>query len=145
MQLSKEVREDLIQRAEDNLRGLKTMNTESKIKKHKEDILLIAGLTAAKEKEKETIYLPLSYGLSQNYPNPFNPVTKINYEIPKEGKVKLMIYDVLGREVKTLVNEVKQAGKYTVEFNGHNYASGVYFYKIEVGKFTEVKRMVLVK
>jgi len=145
MQLSKEVREDLIQRAEDNLRGLKTMNTESKIKKHKEDILLIAGLTAAKEKEKETIYLPLSYGLSQNYPNPFNPVTKINYELPSDGKVKLMIYDVLGREVKTLVNEVKQAGKYTVEFNGHNYASGVYFYRIESGKFTEVKRMVLVK
>lgn len=145
MQISKEVREDLMERAEDNLRALRTMNTERKIKKHKEDILLIAGLTAATEKEKETTSLPLSYGLSQNYPNPFNPVTKINYELPKEGKVRLMIYDILGREVKTLVNEVKQAGKYTVEFNGTNFASGVYFYKIEAGKYTEVKRMVLVK
>ena len=85
------------------------------------------------------------YKLYQNYPNPFNPVTKINYELPNDGKVKLMIYDVLGREIKTLVNEVKQAGKYTVEFNGHNFASGVYFYRIESGKFTDVKRMVLVK
>ncbi len=85
------------------------------------------------------------FKLYQNYPNPFNPVTKINYELPNDGKVKLMIYDVLGREIKTLVNEVKQAGKYTVEFNGHNFASGVYFYRIESGKFTEVKRMVLVK
>ena len=85
------------------------------------------------------------YKLYQNYPNPFNPVTKINYELPNDGKVKLMIYDILGREIKTLVNEVKQAGKYTVEFNGHNFASGVYFYRIESGKFTDVKRMVLVK
>ena len=145
MQLSKEVREDLMQRAEDNLRGLRTMNTESKIKKHKEDILLIAGLTAATEKKIETTSLPLSYSLSQNYPNPFNPVTKINYELPGDGKVKLMIYDILGREIRTLVNEVKQAGKYTVEFNGSNFASGVYFYRIEAGKFTDVKRMVLVK
>ncbi len=145
MQLSKEVREDLMQRAEDNLRGLRSMNTESKIKKHKEDILLIAGLTAATEKKIETTSLPLSYSLSQNYPNPFNPVTKINYELPGDGKVKLMIYDILGREIRTLVNEVKQAGKYTVEFNGSNFASGVYFYRIEAGKFTEVKRMVLIK
>ena len=86
-----------------------------------------------------------NFKLSQNYPNPFNPETKINYELPNDGKVKLMIYDVLGREIKTLVNEVKQAGKYTVEFNGSNFASGVYFYRIESGKFTEVKRMVLVK
>ncbi|MFA7360654.1 MAG: T9SS type A sorting domain-containing protein [Candidatus Kapaibacterium sp.] len=145
MQLSKEVRADLMQRAEDNLRGLRAMNTDKKIKKHKEDILLIAGLTAATEKKIETTSLPLSYSLSQNYPNPFNPVTKINFELPGDGKVKLMIYDVLGREIKTLVNEVKQAGKYTVEFNGSNFASGVYFYRIESGKFTDVKRMVLVK
>ncbi len=145
MQLSKEVREDLMQRAENNLRALRTMNIERKIKKHKEDILLIAGITATTEKKIETTSLPLSYSLSQNYPNPFNPVTKINYELPGDGKVKLMIYDVLGREIKTLVNEVKQAGKYTVEFNGSNFASGVYFYRIESGKFTDVKRMVLVK
>ena len=143
--ISKEVRENIVQKAEENLRSLRTMNTEEKIKKHKEDILLIAGLTAVTEKKIEATSLPLSYSLSQNYPNPFNPVTKIKYEIPTEGKVKLMIYDVLGREIKTLVNEVKPAGKYIVEFNGSNFASGVYFYRIYAGKYTDVKRMVLVK
>jgi photosystem II stability/assembly factor-like uncharacterized protein len=86
--------------------------------------------------------------LYQNYPNPFNPTTKINYELPKDGRVKLVIYDILGREIKTLVNELKQAGRYTVEFNGNNYASGVYFYRIlvEGGKsYTSVKKMVLIK
>ncbi|MCX6163986.1 MAG: T9SS type A sorting domain-containing protein [Ignavibacteriae bacterium] len=85
---------------------------------------------------------------SENCPNPFNPVTKINYELPKDGKVKLVIYDILGREIKTLVNELKQAGRYTIEFNGNNFASGVYFYRIQVegGKtYTAVKKMVLVK
>ncbi|MBI5402438.1 MAG: T9SS type A sorting domain-containing protein [Ignavibacteriae bacterium] len=97
----------------------------------------------------ETNVIPENYSLSQNYPNPFNPVTKINYELPKDGKVKLVIYDILGREVKSLVNnEFKTAGRYTVEFNGTQFASGVYFYRIQVedGKgFTAVKKMVLVK
>jgi hypothetical protein len=94
------------------------------------------------------LFLHTSYILSQNYPNPFNPVTKINYELPKDGKVKLVIYDILGREIKTLVNEFKQTGRYTVEFNGTQFASGVYFYRIQVedGKsFTQVKKMVLIK
>ncbi|MCX6164968.1 MAG: T9SS type A sorting domain-containing protein [Ignavibacteriae bacterium] len=85
---------------------------------------------------------------SENFPNPFNPVTKINYELPKDGRVKLVIYDILGREIKTLVNELKQAGRYTIEFNGNNFASGVYFYRIQVegGKtYTAVKKMVLIK
>jgi len=99
--------------------------------------------------KKVTNVIPLTYSLSQNYPNPFNPVTKINYELPKDGKVKLVIYDILGREMKSLVNnEFKQAGRYTVEFNGTQFASGVYFYRIQVegGKgYTAVKKMVLVK
>ncbi len=89
-----------------------------------------------------------SYLLKQNYPNPFNPVTQINFELPKDGRVKLVIYDILGREINTLVNELKQAGRYTVEFNGTQYASGIYFYRIQVedGKsFTSVKKMVLLK
>jgi photosystem II stability/assembly factor-like uncharacterized protein len=93
-------------------------------------------------------YVPDKFLLSQNYPNPFNPNTKINYELPKDGRVKLVIYDILGREIKTLVNELKQAGRYTVEFNGNNYASGVYFYRIQVegGKsYTSVKKMVMIK
>lgn len=90
--------------------------------------------------------IPLVYNLSQNYPNPFNPTTKINYELPLNTKVNIVIYDILGREVMRLVNnEFKQAGRYTVEFNGQNYASGVYFYRIEAGNFIQSKKMVLVK
>jgi hypothetical protein len=88
---------------------------------------------------------PTKYSVS-NYPNPFNPVTKIKYELPKDGKVNLVIYDMLGREVKTLVNnEFKQAGSYMIEFNGSQLASGIYFYKIQVANFVQVKRMVLIK
>jgi len=90
--------------------------------------------------------IPMQYSLSQNYPNPFNPVTKINYELPRTTKVNLVIYDILGREVIRLVNnEFKEAGRYTVEFNGRNLASGVYFYRIEAGDFVQSKKMVLVK
>jgi hypothetical protein len=88
---------------------------------------------------------PKEYSLSQNYPDPFNPTTKINYTIPKDGLVRLKIYNILGREVSTLVNEVKQAGYYTVDFNGTNFASGVYFYKFESGNFSDTKRFVLIK
>ncbi len=147
--ISKEVREDLIQKAEENLRTLRTMNSEKKIKKHKEDILLIAGLIPSNKKGSENTNIPITYNLSQNYPNPFNPVTKINYDLPKDAKIKLVIYDILGREVKTLLNnELKTAGRYTVEFNGSNLASGVYFARILVNEgkdFIAVKKMVLVK
>jgi hypothetical protein len=106
---------------------------------------MIAGLTSSRNKSVEDVNIPLSFNISQNFPNPFNPVTKINYELPKDTKVKLVIYDILGREIKTLVNEIKQSGKYTVEFNGSNLASGVYFYRIQAGDYIAVKRMVLVK
>ncbi|MCE1164520.1 MAG: T9SS type A sorting domain-containing protein [Bacteroidetes bacterium] len=89
--------------------------------------------------------IPTKYELTQNYPNPFNPTTKINFAIPKQGLVTMKIYDVLGREVKTLVNEVKQAGNYTVDFNAAEFASGVYFYKLQSGDFSDIKRMILVK
>jgi len=89
--------------------------------------------------------VPIMYSLSQNYPNPFNPVTKINFAIPKQGIVSLKIYDVLGREVKTLVNEIKTAGFYSVDFNGNDFASGVYFYRLESASFKDTKRMLLIK
>ncbi|MCX6159580.1 MAG: T9SS type A sorting domain-containing protein [Ignavibacteriae bacterium] len=89
--------------------------------------------------------LPTSYKLSQNYPNPFNPATKINFALPKQGFVTLKVYDIIGREIKTLVNEVKQAGYYTVDFNGSSLASGVYFYRIQSGDFVMTKRMILIK
>ena len=83
--------------------------------------------------------------LSQNYPNPFNPTTKIKYQFPEMSKVKLTVYDVLGREVKTLVNEEKPAGNYEVEFDGTNLTSGIYFYRIETEKFSDTKKFVLLK
>ena len=93
----------------------------------------------------QTITIPNYYSIGQNYPNPFNPVTKITYTLPKTGNVLLKVYDILGREVTTLVNEVKQPGIYNVEFNASNYASGVYFYSITVNDYTAIKKMVVVK
>lgn len=89
--------------------------------------------------------IPREYSLNQNYPNPFNPVTKINYALPKQGLVTLRIYDVLGREIKTLVNEVKAPGEYSVDFNGAELSSGVYFYRMESNGFTDIKKMMLIK
>ncbi len=88
---------------------------------------------------------PDVYSLGQNYPNPFNPVTAIKYEIPKAGKVNLVVYDMLGREVKALVNEYQEAGRYDVKFNADRLASGTYFYEIQTGNYIEVKKMILLK
>ncbi|MBL8007391.1 MAG: T9SS type A sorting domain-containing protein [Ignavibacteria bacterium] len=88
---------------------------------------------------------PEKYKLSQNYPNPFNPVTNVEFGISKLGFVSLKVYDMLGKEAATLVNEILSPGKYTVKFNGNNLASGVYFYRMESGDFKDIKRMVLVK
>jgi hypothetical protein len=89
--------------------------------------------------------IPNDYSLSQNYPNPFNPVTKINFSLPKNGLVTLKVYDVLGKEVKTLVNEVKNAGTYVVDFSGTSLSSGTYFYRLESNGFVETKKMMLIK
>ncbi len=89
--------------------------------------------------------VPKTYSLMQNYPNPFNPVTKISFNIPKLGFVSLKVYDVLGKEVSTLVSEVKNPGSYVVDFNGASLSSGIYFYRLEADGFTSVKKMMLVK
>ncbi len=89
--------------------------------------------------------IPDTYSLSQNYPNPFNPVTKINFAIPKQGLTTLKVYDLLGRVVQTLVNEEMQPAYYSVNFDASHYSSGVYFYKLESGSFSEVKRMIILK
>jgi hypothetical protein len=86
-----------------------------------------------------------SYDLTQNYPNPFNPSTTIRYQIPQDGIVTLKIYDILGSEVATLVNEEKVAGKYEVNFNASALASSVYIYKIQAGSFINSKKMLLLK
>ncbi len=93
---------------------------------------------------------PNKFLLSQNYPNPFNPVTKIKYTIPEnlsDGRqeVILKVYDILGREVATLVNEEKPAVEYEVEFNGANLPSGIYFYQLRAGEYSETMKMVLLK
>ncbi|MBM4158217.1 MAG: T9SS type A sorting domain-containing protein, partial [Ignavibacteria bacterium] len=95
--------------------------------------------------ENNTAVISENYIFIQNYPNPFNPVTKIKYSLPKAGLVTLKIYDILGREVCMLINEYRNAGRYITEFDGSNLSSGVYFYKIEVNGFSDVKRMILVK
>lgn len=89
--------------------------------------------------------IPEKYFLSQNYPNPFNPMTTIKYGTPKSGLVQVKIYDILGKEVMDLVNENKIAGNYQVNFNGVNYSSGIYFYRIKIDDFVDSKRMVLLK
>lgn len=89
--------------------------------------------------------LPLYYELSQNYPNPFNPSTTIDYQIPKNGNVKLIIFNILGQEIDILVNEFKQSGSYDIKFNASDLSSGIYFYRIESGSFSEIKSMILLK
>jgi photosystem II stability/assembly factor-like uncharacterized protein len=89
--------------------------------------------------------IPEDYLLFQNYPNPFNPSTNITYQIIKSGYVLLKIFDVLGRKISTLVNEKQSPGTYEISFDGSNLSSGIYFYKLVAGDFTETKRMVLLK
>ncbi len=89
--------------------------------------------------------IPLEMKLEQNYPNPFNPVTNIEYAIPTSGYVELKVYDMLGREVETLVNSIQKAGNYNVVFTGKNLPSGVYMYKLSVGNFVETKKMLMIK
>ncbi|MBN8571185.1 MAG: T9SS type A sorting domain-containing protein, partial [Ignavibacteria bacterium] len=91
------------------------------------------------------IGIPSKFMLSQNYPNPFNPVTRINYELPVTNYVSLKVYDIQGKEVMTLVNEVKDAGYYSVTFDAKNLSSGMYFYKLSTDKFSAVKKMVVIK
>jgi endo-1,4-beta-xylanase len=88
---------------------------------------------------------PLEFRLSQNYPNPFNPSTVISYQLPAAGEVVLKVYDVLGREMATLVNEKRNAGSYNVTFNGAGLPSGVYFYRLQAGSGEFVRKMVLLK
>jgi hypothetical protein len=102
--------------------------------------------------ENIKLELPEKYVLEQNYPNPFNPSTKIKYTIPyatlsgaKWSQVQLKVYDVLGNEVTTLINEVKPAGNYEVDFNASKFSSGVYFYKLQAGEFISTKKMTLIK
>ncbi len=95
--------------------------------------------------ETQNAFIPEKYFLYQNYPNPFNPSTNIMYDIPESGNVELKIYDILGREVITLVDEYKTAGRYTVQFDATTLPTGVYIYRITAGGFVRAKKMILLR
>ena len=88
---------------------------------------------------------PKEFKLEQNFPNPFNPTTKIQYQLPQDARVTLKVYDILGSEVATLVNEEQEAGYKEVQFNGNNIASGMYVYRLQAGDFISTKKMLMVK
>jgi hypothetical protein len=87
----------------------------------------------------------LMFSLRQNYPNPFNPATKISFSVPHSDIVQIKVYDLLGREIKTLLNEFKLPGTYEIEFNASGLASGIYFYRIISGSYSAVKKMILLR
>ena len=89
--------------------------------------------------------IPGQFILYQNYPNPFNPSTVIRYTIPETGFVKLKILNILGQEIRTLVNATQTAGEYKITFNAQNLSAGVYFYRLETGTFTQTKKLILLK
>ena len=89
--------------------------------------------------------IPNTFNLEQNYPNPFNPSTKISWQSPVGSHQTIKVYDVLGNEIATLVDEYKPAGMYNVQFTMNNLASGVYFYRLQAGDFVQTKMMILIK
>ncbi|KAA0236676.1 MAG: T9SS C-terminal target domain-containing protein, partial [Chlorobiota bacterium] len=103
------------------------------------------GSFAYSDEVEIEISQPNVFYLGQNYPNPFNPSTNIKYSIPADGNVTLKIYDILGEEVSTLVNEFQQAGTFDVVFDGSNLSSGVYYYQLTSGELTSTKKMMLTK
>ena len=103
------------------------------------------GSSYASDELSIVINKSFSYALEQNYPNPFNPTTLISYSVPERGNVSLVVYDLLGRQVASLVNEVKEPGSYKVNFNASNLPSGIYTYSIKSGNFVQTKKMMLLK
>ncbi len=101
--------------------------------------------SGASRVEQISTHVPKTFLLEQNYPNPFNPSTTIRYQLPFAGNVSLKVYDVLGREVMTLVNRRQEAGAYNFTLNAASLSSGIYFYRLQSGNFVQTKKMMLVK
>ncbi len=118
------------------LNGEPTINTRLKT--------INGGLVSFVE-ENEINEIPTEFNLAQNYPNPFNPSTKIKYSIPQSSDVVIKVFDVLGNEKETLVNEEKPVGTYEIIWNASTLPSGVYFYRLQAGSFVETKKMVLLR
>ena len=93
----------------------------------------------------ENIINSFTFNLYQNYPNPFNPITKIKYSIPNQSSVTIKVYDILGREIETLINKEEKAGNYEINWNASKLSSGVYFYQLKAGEFIQTKKMLLLK
>jgi hypothetical protein len=120
-------------------------NNESSISRT--DVLntILQWFDGTLDAENENPLAVSDYKLSQNYPNPFNPVTVISYQVPVKSFVSLKVYDIIGREIQSLVNEEKDAGRYEIYFDASSLSSGVYFYKIKSDSYSEIKKMVLIK
>ena len=103
------------------------------------EIKIITGVS------KEDNLIPKEYSLSQNFPNPFNLLTKIRYEIPKEGNISIKVFDILGREITTLLNKHEKPGSYEIEWNTHDFASSIYFYQLKAGDYIQTKKMILLR
>ncbi|HEY6436739.1 MAG TPA: T9SS type A sorting domain-containing protein, partial [Ignavibacteriaceae bacterium] len=97
------------------------------------------------EEETGNYFILTKFSLSQNYPNPFNPSTRINYSVPFTSFIKIKLYDILGNEVATLVNEEKPAGVYEISFDASRLSSGVYFYQLKADSFVETRKMILLR
>jgi hypothetical protein len=115
----------------------------------KNDIAILSGIKIEEDPNSVgAIESSKSFKLGQNYPNPFNPTTKINFTLPQLGKAvycKLTIYDSLGQEVENLIDGYKTPGNYTLDFNGEQLSSGIYFYRLSAGDFVATKKMLLLK
>ena len=119
-----------------------TINIDLKNKPTTDNVDLYFNLTGTEKNIGET---PNSFKLFQNFPNPFNPSTIIKYKIPKESFVFIKVYDIIGREIATLVSEQQKAGYYNVQFNAANLPTGIYFYRISSGNYSAVNKMLLLK
>ncbi|MDP4175537.1 MAG: T9SS type A sorting domain-containing protein, partial [Bacteroidota bacterium] len=109
------------------------------------DKILSISSTSTTDVNANSNAAPKDYELAQNYPNPFNPSTSIKYSIPQNSMVSLKVYDILGKEVASLVNEQKSAGSYEVNFNANSLSAGMYIYELKAGNFTQTKKMMLIK
>ncbi len=125
-----------------NGEGTITISSSDNLVIDPESWILMSRPVITSVNETEQIF---EYKLDQNYPNPFNPETAISYQLSAVSKVELKIFDVLGKEVQTLVNEIQSAGNYKINFDAADLPSGTYFYKLQTGDFTEVKKMTLIK